>query len=164
MKTEELLKLGVTEEQAAKILEIHKEAISGNYVPKATFDEERNKAKEYAKLLEAAKADGEDRDALKKQIEDLKEASKKMQDKYDAEELHRTRLEVVKKNLPDDIIDADDIISRLDIDSYTYKGDAVKGLSEDIDALRKTKPHYFKSEGDENNNDNKFIFKLYRFC
>ncbi len=161
MKTEELLKLGITEEQATKILEMHKNAISGNYVPKATFDEERNKVKEYTKLLEDAKADAEDAEGLKKQIEDLKAESKKMQETYAAQELHREHLEAVRKLLPEDIIDADDIISRLDIDSYTYKGDTVKGLSEDIDTLRKTKPHYFKAtdEGDDKGGANNNFIK-----
>ena len=41
MKLEDLVKEGFTEEQAKKILDLHKKAIDGNYVPKDTFNAER---------------------------------------------------------------------------------------------------------------------------
>lgn len=151
MNSEELIKLGLTEEQADKVIALHKDKISGNYVPKATFDEEREKVKEYKKLVDDAKANATDSEELKKQIEDLKEKSKTMEAEYKKKEEHREHIESIKKLLPEDVIDADDIISRLDIDSYTYSGDTVKGLSEDIEALRKSKPHYFKAKEDKEN-------------
>lgn len=160
MKTEDLTKIGLTEDQAKDVIKLHKDTISGNYIPKATFDEERKKSKELQELLDNAKADAKDAEELKQQIANLKEESKKLQEEYEKKEIHRSHLDSVKKLLPDDVIDADDIISRLDIDSYTYKDDTVKGLSEDIEALRKSKPHYFKKIEDskeENRNSNDFI-------
>lgn len=155
MKKEELLEIGLTEEQATKVMDKYKESISGNYIPKATFDAEREKNKEMQKLLEQTKADASTVEELKKELETVKEGSKKLEEEYAQKELHRNHLDIIKKSLPDDIIDVDDIISRLDIESYTYTGDTVKGLSEDIDTLRKSKPHYFKTKetpGNENNN------------
>ena len=148
MKTEELTKIGITPEQAEQVLKMHKDAISGNYIPKATFDAEREKNKEMQALLDKAKSEAGDSEELRKQIDVLKAESKKLQDEYAQKETRRQHLEAVRKNLPDDVIDPDDIIARLDVDTYKYDGDTVKGLSEDIDALRKSKPHYFKSKDD----------------
>lgn len=153
MNSEELIKLGVDEETATKILEMEKKDISGNYIPKKVFDDERKKSKEYEKLLEDAKSDAEGAEELKKELENLKKTSQEMKEKYEKEELHRDHLDAVKKLLPDDVIDPDDILERLDIDSYTYKGDQVKGLSEDIESLRKSKPHYFKKADDGDSKD-----------
>ena len=41
MTLEELTKAGFTEDQAKKILEMHQKSIDGNYIPKATFEAER---------------------------------------------------------------------------------------------------------------------------
>lgn len=148
MKLEDLTKLEISEEVANKVLALHeasvKDTISGNYIPKATFDDERKKAKELSALLEQMKADSEDVEGLKAQIEKLKEEAKTIKETYEAQEVKRERLEAIKKHLPDDIVDVDDVISKLDIDNYTYANDKVKGLKEDIEALRKSKPHYFK--------------------
>ena len=45
MTLETLVKAGLTEEQAKAVLKLHKDAIDGNYVPKATFEAEREKLK-----------------------------------------------------------------------------------------------------------------------
>ena len=46
MTLEELTKAGFTEDQAKKILEMHQKSIDGNYIPKATFEAERQKVKD----------------------------------------------------------------------------------------------------------------------
>lgn len=158
MKLDDLTKLEISEEVANKILALHessmKEAISGNYIPKATFDDERKKSKELNALLEQAKSESGDIEELKAQIVKLKEEAKTIKETYEAQEVKRERLEAIKKNLPDDIVDVDDVISKLDIDNYTYANDKVKGLKEDIEALRKSKPHYFKEVKSEDKNAN----------
>ena len=51
MTKESLIAAGFTEEQATKIMGMHTEAIDGNYVPKATFDAERDKSKNLTACL-----------------------------------------------------------------------------------------------------------------
>ena len=46
MTLEELTKAGFTEDQAKKILVMHQKSIDGNYIPKATFEAERQKVKD----------------------------------------------------------------------------------------------------------------------
>ena len=46
MTLEELTKAGFTEDQSKKILEMHQKSIDGNYIPKATFEAERQKVKD----------------------------------------------------------------------------------------------------------------------
>ena len=45
MKEEQLKELGLETDVIAKVLKIHKDSIDGNYVPKATFDAERENVK-----------------------------------------------------------------------------------------------------------------------
>ena len=45
MNKETLIAAGFTEEQATNIMKMHQQAIDGHYVPKATFDAERDKVK-----------------------------------------------------------------------------------------------------------------------
>ena len=45
MKKEQLLELGLTEEQADKVLNLHKEVLAG-FIPKARFDEVNETKKE----------------------------------------------------------------------------------------------------------------------
>lgn len=166
MKVEDLLELGVEESVADKIMKMHKDAISGHYIPKAVFDDERNKAKDLQKLLDTANANASDAEALRAELNSAKEKAAQMQKEYEDKETHRQRLEAVKKELPNDIIDVEDVLSKLDIDNYKYADGKVKGLKEDIDTLRKTKPHYFKAvdnlEREEpDNSSNNYITGLY---
>jgi hypothetical protein len=46
------------------------------------------------------------------------------------------------------VYDTDDVMSKLDTTKIVIKeGKIVSGLTEQIDALKKSKPHYFKKEG-----------------
>ena len=65
---------------------MEKKDISGNYIPKKVFDDERKKSKEYEKLLEDTKADTEGAEELKKELENLKKTSQEMKEKYEKEE------------------------------------------------------------------------------
>lgn len=152
-----LKELGIDDADAiSKIIKKQKDemhdTLAGRFIPKDRFDEINNRAKEYKELLETAKADAEEADGLRKELEDLKKASREMEEKYAREDERRRHIDAIRKNLPDDIIDPDDVLGRLDIDAYKYRSDGtVSGLSEDIEALRKSKPHYFKAKDEGDN-------------
>lgn len=88
MNKEELIAMGLTEEQAKKIVE----AVDGNYVPKSQFNEisEENKTlkksvSERDKQLEDLKKSGGDNAELKKQIEELQATNEEQRKNYAAE-------------------------------------------------------------------------------
>ena len=120
MKLEDLIKAGLTEELAKKVLEMHKAAIDGNYVPKATFEAEREKVKtanetiadrdKQIKELGAFKGDNEE---LKKKVEELEnqnaEAAKKYQEELDKKDTDMA----IRTFVADKVHSADDILSSL---------------------------------------------------
>ena len=154
MKLEDLIKAGLTEEQAKKVLEVHKAAIDGNYVPKATFEAEREKVKtanetiadrdKQIKELGAFKGDNEE---LKKKVEELENQNAEAAKKY-KEELDKKDTDMaIRTFVADKVHSADDIIPRVDVSKLTIKdGKVVGGLTEQLDEIKKTCPHYFKEE------------------
>ena len=88
MNKETLMAMGLTEEQANKVME----GLNGNFVPKTRFNEvntELNKAKatitDRDKQLETLKASNGDVESLKKQITDLQTANADQKKAHDAE-------------------------------------------------------------------------------
>ena len=88
MNKETLIAMGLTEEQAKKVME----GLDGNYVPKTRFNEvntELNKAKETIKerdkQLETLKASTGDAETMKKQIADLQTANANQKKAHEAE-------------------------------------------------------------------------------
>lgn len=93
MKKEELVELGLTEEQATKVVEKY-----GEMIPKARFDEinERMKTaeatvKDRDKQIETLKKSATDNADLQKQITDLQAQNKADADKYAADIKERSR-------------------------------------------------------------------------
>lgn len=156
---EELIKAGFTEEQATKIIEIHQKVIDGNYVPKTTFVAEREKTKQANKTIE-------ERDAQIAELGKFKGTAEQLQTKITelTEENTRTKTEYEQKikdieecnaissEIIDKVYNVEDIIGKLDRTKITYKeGKVVAGLVEQLDAIKKTSPHYFKPETPKNN-------------
>lgn len=95
MKQEELTALGLADDVAKKVMELHQTALTEaakDTVPRARLNEEINakKAAETAladrdKQLEDLKKSSGDNEALKKQIEQLQNDNKAAKEKYDAD-------------------------------------------------------------------------------
>ena len=90
MNKEDLLKLGLTEEQAEKVLSVNAEQLKG-FIPKVRFDEVNNAKKqaekdlsERDKQLETLKNSTGDVETLKQTIETLQNENKAATDKYNA--------------------------------------------------------------------------------
>ena len=152
MKLEDLLKEGFTEEQGKKILELHKKAIDGNYVPKATFDAERDKVKTAndtiadrdKQIAELGKFKGTAED-LQRKVDDLTAENSKKDKEYQDKLKDMEETTAIRAAIADQVHSADDIMPRLDRTKLTFKdGKVVAGLVEQMDAIKQTSPHYFK--------------------
>ena len=154
MKKEELVKLGLTEEDAEKVAKASEEELKG-FVPKARFDEV-NEAKKHAeesvkerdKQIEGLKTSAGDAEKLKEQIE------QRQQDNKAKDSLHASE---IKKLKIDNAVDSALMTAKaknlkavralLDLDKAELSEDGtVKGLAEQIEALSKA-------------DDSKFLFE-----
>ena len=158
MKLEDLLKEGFTEEQAQKILDLHKKAIDGNYVPKETFNAERDKVKTAndtiadrdKQIAELGKFKGT-AEELQKKVDDLTAQNTKSAEEYEAKLKEMEETTAIRAAVADQVHNADDIMPKLDKTKLTIKdGKVVAGLVEQMDAIKKVSPHYFKeTKGDD---------------
>ena len=165
MNEEQLKALGLDAETVTKVLKMHKDSIDGNYVPKATFESEREKVKTLNtqiterdnQIAELGKFKGT-ADDLQKQVDDYKKQNDELKANSE-KELNKLRQEnILKFELKDQVIDVDDVLPKLKLENIVFEDDKIKsGLKEQLDDLRKSKPHYFnQNTGDGKNNNNGF--------
>ena len=140
MTKEELMALGLTEEQAAKVLEGYK-----GYVPKTRFDEV-NEAKKRAeaviaerdKQLDALQKASGDAEALKAQIAKLQDENKVAADKFKADVKALLVNSIVERDLfkagAKNIKAAKALL--VDLDKAELDGENVKGLADQIKKLQ----------------------------
>lgn len=158
MKLEDLIKEGFTEEQANKILELHRNSINGNYVPKATFEAEREKLKTAnetiadrdGQITELGKFKGT-AEELQKKVDDLSAENTKKDEEYQSKLKDMEEIAAIRAAVADQVHSVDDIMPKLDRTKLTIKeGKVVAGLVEQMDAIKKGSPHYFKeTKGDD---------------
>lgn len=154
MNKESLIKAGLTEEQAAAVIKMHQDAIDGNYVPKATFNAERDTVKglqtqittfeKQIKELGEFKGTAEE---LQTKVSNLEKQNKADKEKFEADLLQAQKDAAIRFQIAGTVIDPDDVLPKLDQSKIVYKdGKIESGLTEQLDALKSTKPHYFKQE------------------
>lgn len=144
MKKEDLVKLGLTEEDAEKVANASAEELKG-YVPKTRFDEV-NEAKKHAedsvkerdKQIEGLKTTAGDAEKLKQQIEQLQTANKE-KDSVHATEIRKLKLD----NAVDSALTAAKaknlkaVKALLNLEKAEFADDgSVKGLAEQIQTLQ----------------------------
>lgn len=151
MNEEQLKALGLESEVITKVLKIHKDSIDGNYVPKATFDAERENVKTLkaqiterdSQITELSKFKGTNEE-LQKQLEDYKKTNEELKTNSEKEITKLKKENLLKFELKEQVIDVDDVLPKLNIDNIVFENDTIKsGLKEQLDDLRKSKPHYF---------------------
>lgn len=154
MNKEQLMKAGLTDEQATAVLSLHKQAIDGNYVPKDTFLAEGEKVKGLKEQLvdrdkqitELGKFKGS-AEQLEAEVKSLKLKNEQTETEYSAKLKEMQEDLVLKENIGPQVVDVDDVLPKLDKTKIVFKdGKVVAGLQEQIDALRQVKPHYFVSD------------------
>ena len=164
MNLEDLIKEGFTEEQARKILDLHKKAIDGNYVPKQTFEAERDKVKAAndtiadrdKQIAELGKFKGT-AEELQKKVDELTDTNTKAAEEYKTKLKDMEETTAIRTAIADQVHSADDIMPKLDRTKLTFKdGKVVAGLVEQMEAIKKTSPHYFKESKSNNDNNSGF--------
>jgi hypothetical protein len=154
MTKEQLIAAGLTEQQADAVLKLHKDSIDGNYIPKTTFDAERNKVKELdqqvkdrdKQITELGTFKGT-AEELTKKVSELETKNKTDKDAADARVTQLEQDYLIKSEIGSIVYDADDVMSKLDKTKIVFKdGKIVAGLKEQADELKKSKPHYFKPD------------------
>lgn len=168
---DKLVKLGLTDELAQKVVDHFGDVIDGEYVPKTRFNEVNNELntaketiKERDKQIESLGKDSDDIEALKKEKEDLikanKEAAKEAEKKLAAER----KSNAIKLELIDKVHNADVTMNLLNIDNIVMddNGKVKSGLKEQLDDLKKSDGYLFKAEdnnkgGNQNNNAEPFV-------
>lgn len=139
MNKESLLALGLTEEQATKVLEGFKDFVPRerlNEVNEAKKTLEAQVAERDKQLTELKKSVG-DNEALKTQIDELQKANKAAKEKFESD------LQALKiSNAIDTALTASGAKNLkatralLDLEKITLDGDDVKGVEEQIKALK----------------------------
>ena len=149
MNKDELIKLGLTEEQATKLMEKY-----GNMIPQSRFNEvveEKNKLKadltERDKQLSELQKNNSSNEELKKQITELQEKNKASEKEYQ-ETLAKIKLDNAlelalttagaKNNIA--------VKALLKMENIKMDNDKVIGLTEQIEELKKTSDYLFKVE------------------
>lgn len=144
MNKEDLLKLGLTEEQVEKVLNANTEQLKG-FIPKARFDEVNNAKKQAEKdlsdrdkQLETLKNSTGDIETLKQTIETLQNENKATTDKYNAElaEIKLTGA-VDTALLGADALNVKAVKALLDMSKIKMDGDVLLGINEQIESLKK---------------------------
>ena len=148
MNKESLVAAGFTEEQATEIMKLHQKAIDGNYVPKTTFEAEREKSKN----LTAQVADRDKQitepgtfkgtaEQLQTKVADLENQNKEAKKKFDADLLQAQKDAAIRFDIANSVIDPDDILPKLDQGKIVFKdGKIASGLTEQLDEMKKSKP------------------------
>ena len=147
MTKEELIALGLNEEQAGKVLEGYK-----GYVPKTRFDEvnaakkaAEDTVKERDKQLEDLQKTSGDAEALKAEIAKLQGENKAAADKYAADLKAMQISNAVEKELTAAGAKNLKAVKALlnDLDKAELDGETVKGLADQIKALKEAEDTKF---------------------
>lgn len=160
MTKEQLLEMGLTEEQADKVMAAHREVLTG-FIPKARFDEVnetkkeleqqiRERDKQLKELQEKAKGNEE----LEKTIKELQEANKATKEQYEAKIRDMTINAAIQSKLTDAKY-PDLLISKFDESKLSIAEDGkVLGIDEQLSILKEQYKDLFKPDvkGKEPNN------------
>ena len=154
MNKEELMKLGLSEEQTEKVLSVNAEQLKG-FIPKSRFDEVNNTKKQLEKdlkdrdvQLENLKNSSGDLETMKQTIENLQRDNKAAKDNFETE-LAKFKLEsaIDTTLLGSNVINTRAVKALLDMDKIKLDGDVLIGINEQIEALK-------------NAEDSKMLFKV----
>ena len=143
MNKENLLKLGLSEEQVEKVLSANAEQLKG-FIPKSRFDEVNNTKKQLEKdlkdrdvQLENLKNSSGDLETMKQTIENLQRDNKVAKDNFEAE-LAKFKLEsaIDTTLLGSNVINTRAVKALLDMDKIKLDGDVLIGSNEQLEALK----------------------------
>lgn len=151
MDRDELIKLGLTEDQAIAAIDLHKKTLNGKYIPKGRFDEvntELTTAKqtltERQKQLQELEASAGDNAELVNAIQALKEENAQKDASFQQELSVTKKRGAVAVQLLDEVHDADLVVNLLDLKAIEVASDGtVAGLDQQLSKLKESKPFLF---------------------
>lgn len=159
---DKLIKLGLTDELAQKVVDNFGDVIDGIYVTKERFNEVNNELKsakdtikERDTQLEKLQNDNDSNEHLKKQIADLKkanaDAAKEAENKLNAER----KSNAVKLELSGKVHNVSVAMSLLKMDDIvmTEDGKVKSGLNEQLKDLQKSDGYLFITDNGNNGNN-----------
>lgn len=159
MTKEKLIELGVPESVIESVLKAYKDSIDGNYVPKATFDAEREKVKDLNnqiadrdKQIEGLKKFEGDNEKLKERIETIETENANQKQQYEEKMATLEQDAILSSQLTPLVNDISDVLPKIDREKLVFKDGKVTGLDEQVAELRKVSPHYFKSDKPKDDN------------
>lgn len=153
MNKQKLIDLGISEEQANDVLELHNETLDGNYVTKSRFNEVNDEVKQLNEQLEQRDTQLEelrkvDVEKLQETITKLETENKEQKEKYErqrkqdrinsAVELALTQEKARNQKAAKALLDLENV--ELDEDGN------VKGLDEQIEAIKESDAYLFDIE------------------
>ena len=160
MKKEQLLELGLTEEQADKVLNLHKEVLAG-FIPKARFDEVNETKKELEQQIQERDKQLKDlqekvkgNEELEKTIKELQEANEATKEQYEAKIKDMTITTAIQSKLTDAKY-PELLLTKFDRSKLSIAEDGtVLGIDEQLTALKEQYKDLFKADikGREPNN------------
>ena len=152
MKKEQLLELGLTEEQADKVLALHKEVLTG-FIPKARFDEVNDAKKDLEQQLKDRDKQLKDlqekvkgNEELEKTIKELQEANKATKEQYEAKIKDMTITTAIQAKLTDAKY-PDLLLTKFDRSKLSIAEDGtVLGIDEQLVVLKEQYKDLFKPD------------------
>ena len=160
---DKLIKLGLTDELAQKVIDNFGDVIDGEYIPKQRFNEVNNELKsakdtikERDTQLEKLQNDNDSNEYLKKQIADLNkanaDAAKEAENRLNAER----KSNAVKLELSGKVHNVSVAMSLLKMDDIvmTDDGKVKSGLNEQLKDLQKSDSYLFITDNKNGNNSN----------
>nr|DAF02499.1 MAG TPA: minor structural protein [Caudoviricetes sp.]DAF30389.1 MAG TPA: minor structural protein [Caudoviricetes sp.] len=153
MNKEDLLKLGLTEEQAEKVLSANTEQLKG-FIPKARFDEVNNAKKQAEKdlserdmQLETLKNSTGDIETLKNTIKQLQDENKASKEQYEAN-ISKIKLDNAIDNALGNAKAKNSRAVRalLDMEKIKFENETLSGLDEQLKALKEAEDSKFLFE------------------
>ncbi|SHH54877.1 Phage minor structural protein GP20 [Caloranaerobacter azorensis DSM 13643] len=152
MTKEQLIEMGLTEEQAEKVLEAHKEELKG-FIPKARFDEVNETKKELEqqikerdKQLKELQDKVKGNEELERTIKELQEANKATKEQYEAKIKDMTINAAIQSKLTDAKY-PELLISKFDKSKLSVAEDGtVLGIDEQLATLKERYKDLFKPD------------------
>lgn len=157
--TEELLKLGLTEEQAKDVFSLHGKDLNANKSALETIKQERDSLKSQ---LQTAEQQIETLQADASTSAETKEALAKLQAEYDkskaeaaAELAQIQKVNAINLALKDTKAHNPDMLMKfIDVDAIELDENGKPKLDEVINGLKESDPYLFQSEADNTTNPN----------
>ena len=160
MTKEQLIEMGLTEEQADKVLAAHKEVLAG-FIPKARFDEVNETKKDLEQQIQERDNQLKDlqgkvkgNEELEKTIKELQEANKATKEQYEDKIKDMTITAAIQSKLTDAKY-PDLLLTKFDRSKLSIAEDGtVLGIDEQLTALKEQYKDLFKPDlkGREPNN------------